>query len=83
MQIAEQRLSFENQLADVNKNLSSIIIDNENMAFEKQQNLETKVANLIHENNEIKNNNSILLGERDLLKSEVELYDTKLKEAVQ
>jgi len=83
MHISEQKISFEIQLADVNKNLSSIIIENENSAFEKQQNLETKLANLIHENNEIKNCNSILLGERNLLKNEVGLYDIKLKEATQ
>jgi hypothetical protein len=59
MHFAEQKLSFENQLADVNKNLSTIIIENENTAFEKQQQLESKVANLTHDNNEIKNNNSI------------------------
>jgi hypothetical protein len=81
MYVAEQKLSFENQLADVNKNLSTIIIENENTAFEKQQHLESKVANLTHENNEIKNNNSILIGEKDLLKNEVNLYDTKLTEA--
>jgi hypothetical protein len=50
MHIAEQKLLFENQLADVNKNLSTIIIENENNAFEKQQILESKVANLTHEN---------------------------------
>jgi len=83
MHISEQKLSFENQLADVKKNLSSIIIENENKTFEKQQKLETKVANLIHENNEIKNSNSILLGERGLLKNEVDLYDIKLKESTQ
>jgi hypothetical protein len=82
MHIAEQKLLFENQLADVNKNLSTIIIENENNAFEKQQILESKVANLTHENNEIKNNNSILLGEKGLLKNEVDLYDGKLKDAV-
>jgi hypothetical protein len=82
MHIAEQKLLFENQLADVNKNLSTIIIENENSAFEKQQNLESKVANLTHENNEIKNNNSILLGEKGLLKNEVDLYDHKLKDAI-
>jgi len=81
MHIAEQKLLFENQLADVNKNLSTIIIENENNAFEKQQILESKVANLTHENNEIKNNNSILLGEKGLLKNEVDLYDHKLKDA--
>jgi hypothetical protein len=81
MHIAEQKLLFENQLADVNKNLSTIIIENENNAFEKQQILESRVANLTHENNEIKNNNSILLGEKGLLKNEVDLYDNKLKDA--
>jgi len=81
MHIAEQKLLFENQLADVNKNLSTIIIENENNAFEKQQYLESKVANLTHENNEIKNGNSILLGEKGLLKNEVDLYDSKLKDA--
>lgn len=71
----EEKVYYENIMANNSLEYHKTINDNKNSSDLKINSLESKLQEIIHENNDIKNKYSILLSENDILISEKNLSE--------
>jgi hypothetical protein len=81
MDLADQKLKFDHENAENNKNYTFKISETEKGVFGNKEQQEDYNAQLVHANSELNNTNTVLTSEKDLLKNELKLSEKNLSDS--
>lgn len=81
MDLADQKLKFDHDNAENNKNYTFNIAETEKRVFGNKEQQEDYNAQLVHANSELTNTNTVLTSEKDLLKNELKLSEKNLSDS--